>query len=76
MELCINQGNIRQLDLEKNIIFWAVLSQEGQNMNHILRMLLGVHEYIYVFKYICDIKDCSLLTIFLFLALNIKLVPL
>lgn len=56
MELCINQGNIRQLDFDKNIIFWVVLSQEGQKMNHILGMFLGVHEYIYVFKYICDIK--------------------
>lgn len=55
MELCINQGNIRQLDLEKNIILSCAL-QGGQNMNHILGMLLGVHEYIYMFKYICDIK--------------------
>lgn len=56
MELCVNQGNIRQLDLEKNIIFWVVFSQESQKMIHILGMLLHVHEYIDVFKYTCDIK--------------------
>lgn len=56
MELYINQGNIRQLDFEKNIIFWVVLSQESKKMIPILGMLLGVYEYIDVFKYICDVK--------------------